>query len=73
MIPNESFWSLIAFDPRQADAIEQVEEAVTKWGMKFSKEEIEMMLGKNAQQIFNIPDDFRKNPKLTNIDGLKEK
>jgi len=27
LIPNESFWSLIAFDPRQADAIEQVEEA----------------------------------------------
>ena len=44
MIPNESFWSLIAFDPRQADAIEQVEEAVTKWGMKSSKEEIDLML-----------------------------
>ena len=72
MIPNESFWSLIAFDPRRADAIEQVEEAVTKWGMKFSKEEIDLMLGGNAQQIFKIPDDFRKNPKLTNIDGLKD-
>jgi hypothetical protein len=39
--------------------------------MKFSKEEIDLMLGGNAQQIFKIPDDFRKNPKLTNIDGLK--
>ena len=46
---------------------------MTKWGMKFSKEEIDVMMGGNAQQMFNIPDAFRKNPKLTNIDGLKEK
>ena len=38
--------------------------------MKFSKEEIDLMLGGNAQRIFKIPDGFRENPKLTNIDGL---
>jgi predicted TIM-barrel fold metal-dependent hydrolase len=43
-----------------------------KTNVKFSKEEMEMVLGRNAQELFKIPDDFRKNPKMTNIDGLKE-
>jgi hypothetical protein len=40
--------------------------------MKCNKEENNLMRGGNTQQIFMIPDDFRTNPGLTNIDGLKE-
>jgi hypothetical protein len=49
-------------------------ESCAKWqnNFKFSKEEKDLTLGENAQQLFKFPSDFRKTPKLTNIDGLKE-